>query len=91
MNYIILPQALRNTMPMTISQFVVTFKDTSFIVVVGLFELLAAAKSAFGVPEWSNYSKEVYVFVALIYFVFSYSMSRYGGYLEWKLKSSGGR
>ncbi|EJN06748.1 amino acid ABC transporter permease [Phyllobacterium sp. YR531] len=91
MGHVVLPQALRNTMPMTINQFVVTFKDTSFIVVVGLFELLAAAKSAYGVPEWSAYSKEVYVFIALIYFVFSYSMSKYGKYLELKMKASSAR
>jgi general L-amino acid transport system permease protein len=80
--YITLPQALRNTMPMTINQFVVSFKDTSIIVVVGLFELMAAAKSAFGVPEWNAYYREVYIFIALIYFIFSFSMSKYGRYLE---------
>lgn len=91
MSKVVLPQALRNTMPMTINQFVVTFKDTSFIVVVGLFELLAAAKSAFGAPEWSHSSKEVYIFIALIYFVFSYSMSKYGSYLERKMRIYAGR
>lgn len=80
--HITLPQALRNTMPMTINQFVISFKDTSIIVIVGLFELMAAAKSAFGVPEWNAYYKEVYIFIALIYFIFSFSMSKYGRYLE---------
>lgn len=82
MKDIVLPQALRNTMPMTINQFVMTFKDTSFIVIVGLFDLLATAKSAYGVPAWSAYDKEIYVFIAVIYFVFSYLMSEYGSYLE---------
>jgi general L-amino acid transport system permease protein len=80
--HITLPQALRNTMPMTINQFVISFKDTSIIVIVGLFELMAAAKSAYGVPEWNAYYKEVYIFIALIYFIFSFSMSKYGRYLE---------
>lgn len=83
--HVVLPQALRNTMPMTINQFVISFKDTSIIVIVGLFEFMASAKSAFGVPEWNAYYREVYIFIALIYFLFSFSMSRYGSYLERRL------
>src|SRR5690606_4730740 len=45
---IILPQAFRNTLPPTISQFVINFKETSLLVIIGLFDLMASGQAAFG-------------------------------------------
>ena len=79
---ILLPQAMRNALPATINQFVISFKETSLVIVVGFFEILASGNAAFGTGEWTFAYVEVYVFIALIYFTFVFSLSRYGAYLE---------
>ena len=79
---ITLPQAFRNALPATINQFVITFMETSLVVIVGFFELLASANAAYGTGDWTFAFVEVYVFVAAIYFVFVFGLSRYGAYLE---------
>ena len=84
--YIILPQAFRNALPPTISQIVVTFKETSLVYIVGFFDLLTSGKASFSAGEWTATYVEVYFFVALIYFSFVFSLSRYGAYLETRLR-----
>lgn len=79
---IILPQAFRNALPPTINQCVITFKETSLVVIIGFFDILASGNAAYGTGEWSFAYVEVYVFIALIYGVFVFSLSRYGAYLE---------
>ena len=80
--YIVLPQAFLNALPPTINQLVITFKETSLIVIIGFFEILASGNAAYGTSEWNFAHIEVYCFVALIYFVFVFALSRYGAYLE---------
>lgn len=82
MTRIVLPQAFRRALPPTINQFVITFKETSLIIIIGLFEFLASGNAAYGSGEWAFAYVEVYVFIALVYFVFVFSLSRYGAYLE---------
>ena len=84
--FIALPQAFRNALPATINQFVITFKETSVVIIIGLFEVLASGAAAFGSGEWADAYVEVYVFLGLIYFVFVFSLSRYGAYLERRLR-----
>ncbi|MBX2878834.1 MAG: amino acid ABC transporter permease [Granulosicoccus sp.] len=84
--YIQLPQAFRNSLPAIINQFVITFKETSIVTIVGFFEVLASGHAAYGTGEWTHYYIEVYVFIGLIYFVFVFSLSRYGAYLERRLR-----
>lgn len=83
---ILLPQAFRNALPPTINQFVITFKETSIVIIIGLFEILASANAAYGTADWANAYVEVYIFVALIYFVFVFSLSRYGAFLERRMR-----
>ncbi|WP_206019206.1 amino acid ABC transporter permease [Roseovarius spongiae] len=83
---ITLPQAFRNALPTTINQFVITFKETSLIVIIGFFDVLASGNAAYGTGEWSFAYVEVYIFVALIYFVFVFSLSLYGAYLERRMR-----
>ncbi|MGR9459383.1 amino acid ABC transporter permease (plasmid) [Rhizobium leguminosarum] len=83
--YITLPQAFRNALPPTISQCVTTLKDTTLVVIVGFFEVLGSGGAAFGTSEWQFAYKEVYVFVGLVFFAFTFSLSRYGSYLERRL------
>lgn len=83
---VILPQAFRNSLPATINQVVITFKETSVVVIIGFFEVMASGNAAFGSGEWTHAFVEVYVFVALIYFVFVFTLSRYGAYLERRMR-----
>ncbi len=82
---IILPQAFHRALPPTINQFVITFKETTLVVIIGFFDVLASGNAAFGTAEWSFAHTEVYVFVAMIFFVFVFALSRYGAYLERRL------
>lgn len=82
MSRVVLPQAFRLALPAMINQFVVAFMETSLIVVVGFIELLAAGNTAFKTGEWKFAYVEVYAFVAAIYFVFVFGLSRYGAFLE---------
>ncbi len=82
---IILPQAFKVTLPSTINQIVIIFLETPLIVIIGFFEVLASGSAAFGTAEWGIASKEVYIFIGVIFFVFSLSLSRYGAYLETRL------
>jgi len=82
---IILPQTFRRALPPTINQFVITFKETTLVVIIGFFDVLASGNAAFGTAEWSFAHNEVYVFVAMIFFIFVFALSRYGAYLERRL------
>lgn len=83
--YIILPQAFRNSLPPTINQFVITFKETSLVTVIGFFDVMASGRAASGTADWSFAVIEVYVFVALIFYIYVFSLSRYGAWLERRL------
>lgn len=79
---IVLPQALRVTIPALVNTFVAFFKDTSLVVVIGLFDLLGATKAVIVDPRWVGFGLEVYVFVAAVYFAFCYTVSRYSQHIE---------
>ena len=80
--FIVLPQALRLVIPPLVNTFIGFFKDTSLVLIIGLFDLLAAGKVAVSQPAWAAYSTEVYIALAAIYFVFCYTMARYSRGLE---------
>ena len=79
-------QAFRNSLPATINQFVITFKETSVIIIIGFFEVLASGNAAYGTGDWTLAYVEVYAFIALIYFAFVFSLSRYGAHLERRMR-----
>jgi general L-amino acid transport system permease protein len=79
---IILPQALRLVIPPLVNTFIGLFKDTSLVLIIGIYDLLTAGKTAIADPIWSSAANEVYLFLAAIYFVFCYAMSRYSRGLE---------
>jgi general L-amino acid transport system permease protein len=85
MGLIIMPQALKITIPSLVNTFISLFKDTSLVLIIGLFDLLAISKVALADPDWLGYSTEAYVFIALIFWMFCFGMSRYSIYLERKL------
>jgi general L-amino acid transport system permease protein len=82
---VILPQALKLVIPGIVNTFIALFKDTTLILIIGLFDLLAVVQSAFADPDWLGFSVEGYVFVAAVYWVFCFGMSRYSQHLEKKL------
>lgn len=79
---IVLPQALRLVIPPLVNNMIGFFKDTSLVLVIGLYDLLAASQSAVGEPAWQGFAVETYVFVGLIYFTFCFAMSRYSQRVE---------
>lgn len=82
---IILPQALTLVIPPLVNTFIGFFKDTSLVLIIGIFDLLTAGKTAIVEPAWQGFGIEVYVFVAVIYFAFCFAMSRYSQNLEVEL------
>lgn len=85
MGFIILPQALKIVIPPMVSLFIAVFKDTSLVVIIGIYDLMQSTKAALGDPLWGGFSVEAYVFVSVIYFIFCYSMSKYSQRLEQRL------
>jgi len=75
MTFIILPQALRAVIPVLVGQFIGLFKDTSLVALVGLLDLLGIARGVLANPNYIGRQLEVFAFIALIYWVFSYGMS----------------
>jgi len=82
---IILPQALRLVIPPLVNTFIGFFKDTSLVLIIGIFDLLTAGKTAIVEPAWQGFGVEVYVFVGLIYLCFCFAMSKYSQGLEAEL------
>jgi general L-amino acid transport system permease protein len=72
---IVLPQALRAMIPAIVGQFISLFKDTTLVAIVGLLDLLGIAKAVVGQKEFIGLHKEVYAFVAVIFFICCFAMS----------------
>jgi general L-amino acid transport system permease protein len=85
MRLVILPQALKIVIPPTVSQLISAFKDTSLVVIIALFDLLKTTQSVLSNPEWMGFSREAYVFLAILYFLGCFSMSNYSRKLEREL------
>ncbi|MDO9712127.1 amino acid ABC transporter permease [Paracraurococcus lichenis] len=83
--FIILPQALRLVIPPLVNTFIGFFKDTSLVLIIGIFDLLTAGKTAIIEPAWQGFGVEVYLTVGAIYFVFCFAMSKYSQGLEAEL------
>jgi general L-amino acid transport system permease protein len=79
---VILPQALRTVVPSLVGQFISLFKDTSLVIIIGLRELLGIARAVVNQPEFLGLYRETLLFVALVDFVFCFSLSRASRRLE---------
>lgn len=82
MRLIILPQALTITIPAQVNTFIGLFKDTTLVVVIGVFDFFTALRSALGDSNWLGFATEAYVYAAVTYFVLCFAMSRYSQRLE---------
>jgi general L-amino acid transport system permease protein len=83
---IVLPQALRAVIPPTVGQFITLFKDTTLVAAIGVLDFLSVGRSILQAnPEYIGLQAEVYLFIAAIFWVFSYLMSYASQRLETKL------
>ena len=80
---VVLPQALARVVPSLMNNFLSTFKDTSLVTIVSLYELTGAMSLALNSDaDWRPFMLEGYLFIALIYFVFCFALSRYSLWVE---------
>ncbi len=85
---IVLPQALKISIPAIVSSFIGLFKDTTLVIIVALYEPLKGITAVVRQDvNWKGIYWEPYIFVGAIFFVFCFGMSRYSKYLERKLKT----
>lgn len=83
--FIVLPQALKLVIPPTVNTFIGIFKDTSLVIIVGIFDFLGSVRLASNDPIWRPFYIEGLVVAGLVYFVFCYTMAAYSRALEAKL------
>lgn len=84
--FIVLPQALRVSIPPLVGQLIATFKETSLLAIVGVFDFLLIARGLIpNQTEFYGYFKEGFLFISAIYFVAAYAMSKYSQRLERQL------
>lgn len=85
MGLIVLPQALKIVIPGIVNTFIGLFKDTTLVLIIGLFDFLGMAQAVATNPDWLGFYVEGYVFVGFGFWIFCFSMSRYSQHLERKL------
>jgi len=85
MAFIILPQALKYVIPSIVSTFIGLFKDTTLVLIIGLFDFLGIIQTASTDPKWLGTAVEGYAFAAIVYGIFCFAMSQYSQAIERKL------
>jgi len=84
---IILPQALKISIPGIVNTFIGLFKDTTLVVFIGLLDPIGLSNAIRATTEWNGVYWELFVFIGLCFFIFCFGMSRYSMYLERRLKT----
>ena len=87
MRLVILPQALKISIPGIVNTFIGLFKDTTLVSVIGLLDPLGLTKPIRADSNWNGIVWELYGFIALLFFVFCWGMSRYSMFLERRLRA----
>ena len=85
MRLIVLPQALKISIPGIVNTFIGLYKDTTLVLIIGLLDLLGVGRANLADAKWMGLSTEIYVFIAILFFIACFGMSRYSIYLENKL------
>jgi len=85
---IILPQALRICLPGVTNHIIAAMKNTSFVIIIGLFDVLTATSAVMQDPLWRRYYIETYLFISAIYIVFGFLLSRYAIWVEKRIDAS---
>lgn len=93
MRLVILPQALKVVIPGIVNSFIALFKDTTLVLIVGLFDLLGMIQFHFSDASWATPQTHYtgYAFAAMIFWIFCFGMSRYSVYMEGRLSTEGAR
>ncbi|RWK40941.1 amino acid ABC transporter permease [Mesorhizobium sp.] len=84
--HIVLPQAIQKVIPPLTNTAIVMVKNTSLVLIVGVFDMLSAGRAAATDPEWPAPYAETYLFVALMYFLICFGISRYSLFLEQRVR-----
>ncbi len=87
MRLVVLPQALKISIPGIVNTFIGLYKDTTLVIIIGLLDPLGIGRASVADTKWAGLSTELYVFVAIFFFVSCFAMSRYSLYLEGKLET----
>jgi general L-amino acid transport system permease protein len=87
---IIMPQALKISIPGIVSTFIGLFKDTTLVSIIGLLDPIGLSNAIRADSNWNGIVWELYGFIALLFFVFTFLMSRYSMYLERRLRTDHG-
>ncbi len=85
MRVVILPQALKISIPGIVNPFIALYQDTTLVNIIGLLDPLGIGRSSLADSKWNGLSSEVYMFVAVFFFISCFAMSRYAQYLERRL------
>jgi general L-amino acid transport system permease protein len=83
---VIMPQALKISIPGIVSTFIGVFKDTTLVSIIGLLDPIGLSQGIRANQEWNGIYWELFAFIALLFFIFCFGMSRYSMYLERKLQ-----
>ena len=86
MQLIVLPQALKISIPGIVNTFIGLFKDTTLVVFIGLFDPIGLAGAIRATTDWNGIYWELFIFIGVMFFIFCFSMGRYSLYLENKLQ-----
>ena len=84
---IIMPQALKISIPGIVNTFIGLFKDTTLVVFIGLLDPIGLSNAIRADTNWNGIYWELFAFIGLLFFIFCFGMSRYSMYLERKLKT----
>ena len=87
MQLIVLPQALKISIPGIVSTFIGLFKDTTLVVFVGLSDPIGFSNLIRATSEWNGIYWELFIFIGICFWIFCFSMSRYSQWLERKLNT----
>lgn len=89
MRLIILPQALKIVIPGIVNSFISLFKDTSLVLIIGIFDLLGIVQLGFSDANWAapNTPATGYIFAGFVFWLFCFSMSRYSQFMERRLNT----
>ncbi len=87
MGLVVLPQALKISIPGIVNTFIGLYKDTTLVVIIGLLDPIGLSRAVLADSKWQGLSTEIYVFIAIFFFLSCFGMSRYSIYLEKKLET----
>ena len=86
MQLIVLPQALKISIPGIVNSFIGLFKDTTLVTFIGMYDPVGLVGTTRASTEWNGVYWELYIFIGLLFFIFCFSMGRYSLFLERKLR-----